>query len=197
MLICDPYPLDQHYARNPHELFTSPAAELSLDLDNPMVLEGHLQCAAEEMPLHPKDDALYFGSEMQHICQERLVKDDEGFYHCHPRYRPHPSRHVSIRNTEDEHYTVVDITDGGHKVLEEIEWSRAVFEVYEGALFMHQGRTFIVKDVQHDARIARIFESNVDWMTKQRYVQRISSLAQSRARTTDSRCFWQGLYVCT
>ena len=54
MLICDPYPLDQHYARNPSEIFDSPYTGLSLDLTNPIVLEGHLQCAADEMPIDRK-----------------------------------------------------------------------------------------------------------------------------------------------
>ncbi|KDE02116.1 hypothetical protein MVLG_07309, partial [Microbotryum lychnidis-dioicae p1A1 Lamole] len=36
MLICDPWPLDQHYARNPDQIFTSPFSELGIDLTNPI-----------------------------------------------------------------------------------------------------------------------------------------------------------------
>ncbi|GAA5820197.1 hypothetical protein JCM10212_004915 [Sporobolomyces blumeae] len=168
MLICDPFPLDQHYARNPDLIFTSPFQELQLDLDNPIVLEAHIQCAASEMPVHPEDDALYFGDRLGQICRERLVADDDGFYHCHPRYKPYPAKTVPIRNTEDESYTVVDVTNGRNAVLEEVELSRAIFTTYEGAVYMHMGRTFLVKEVNHDRKLAKIHEATIEWRTRQR-----------------------------
>jgi DEAD/DEAH box helicase domain-containing protein len=190
MLMCDPWPLDQHYAKYPMELYTKPDAELSLDLDNEIVLEGHLQCAAHEMPIDPKEDQAYFGANLPELCRMKLVGDDAGFYHCHVRYKPFPSRHVTIRNTEDEHYTVIDITDGRYRVLEETEFSRAIFEVYEGAIFMHQGRTFLVKEVNHDQRLAKVYAANVDWSTKQRDYTDIDAVEAYRIREIkDSNCF--------
>ncbi|GEM12534.1 DNA/RNA helicase, DEAD/DEAH boxtype [Rhodotorula toruloides] len=172
MLICDPFPLDQHYARNPDLIFSSPFQKMALDLDNPLVLEAHIQCAADEIPLHPVEDAIYFtaGDEdkLRRICLNRLVGDDDGFYHCHPRYKPYPARTVPIRNTEDEHYTIVDITGGKSEVVEEVETSRAIFTTYEGAVFMHMGRTFLVREVNHDRKLAKIEEASLEWRTRQR-----------------------------
>ncbi|BGP03230.1 ATP-dependent 3'-5' DNA helicase [Rhodotorula toruloides] len=172
MLICDPFPLDQHYARNPDLIFSSPFQKMALDLDNPLVLEAHIQCAADEIPLHPVEDAVYFtgGDEdkLRRICLSRLVGDDDGFYHCHPRYKPYPARTVPIRNTEDEHYTIVDITGGKSEVVEEVETSRAIFTTYEGAVFMHMGRTFLVREVNHDRKLAKIEEASLEWRTRQR-----------------------------
>ncbi|GAA98907.1 uncharacterized protein L969DRAFT_76721 [Mixia osmundae IAM 14324] len=182
MLVTDPWPLDQHYARNPDELFSKPDAQLSVDLENPIVLEGHLQCAAQEMPVKPEDDEVYFGAMMKEICKERLLPDEEGYYHAHPRMLPFPSRHVSIRNTEDETYVIVDTTNGRQKILEEIEWSRAVFEVFEGALFIHQGKTFITLEVNHTTRIAKLVQAQVDWMTKQRDYTDVDAVEAVRVR---------------
>ena len=60
-------------------------------------------------------------------------------YHTNPKYLPYPSRHVSIRGIEEEKYSVVDITriskpGGSATILEEVELSRALFEIYEGAV---------------------------------------------------------------
>ena len=55
-------------------------------------------------------------------------------YHPHPKFLPYPAKHVSIRGAEEEKYTLVDITKGAPKILEEIEFSRALFEVYEGGV---------------------------------------------------------------
>ncbi|GJN93801.1 hypothetical protein Rhopal_006859-T1 [Rhodotorula paludigena] len=172
MLICDPFPLDQHYARNPDLIFTSPFQNMSLDLDNPLVLEAHIQCAADEIPLHPVEDAAYFtgGDEdkLRRLCLQRLVGDDDGFYHCHPRFKPNPARVVPIRNTEDESYTIVDITHGKNAVIEEVETSRAIFTTYEGGVYMHMGRTFLVREVNHDRKIVKVEEATLEWRTRQR-----------------------------
>ena len=182
LLICDPWPLDQHYAKSPNDLYTKPDVELNLDLNNELVLEGHLQCAADEMPVHPVDDEIYFGSSLPELCSSRLVVDDEGFYHCHPRFKPNPARHVTLRAVEDEHYSVVDVSDGKYNVLEETEWSRALFEVYEGAVFMHQGRSFLVNEVDHTSKIAKVSEANVDWSTKQRDFTDVDAIEAYRIR---------------
>ncbi|KAM0747754.1 P-loop containing nucleoside triphosphate hydrolase protein [Meredithblackwellia eburnea MCA 4105] len=172
MLICDPFPIDQHYANNPASLFDSPYNSVSLDLNNPIVLEAHLQCAADEMPVHPVDDVSFFGEQLSELCESRLIADQEGFFHCHPRYKPYPAKTVPIRNTEDDKYDVVDVSqDHGRPknvVLEEVEFSRAIFTCYEGAVFMHQGRTFLVKEVDHERKIAKVAQASINWRTRNR-----------------------------
>lgn len=195
MLICDPFPLDQHYARNPDLIFSSPFQQLNLDLDNPIVLESHIQCAADEIPVHPVEDAKYFtnGDEdkLRQICMSRLIGDDDGFYHCHPRYKPSPARAVPIRNTEDEHYSIIDVTGGKNEVVEEIETSRAIFTTYEGAVFMHMGRTFLVREVNHDRRIAKIEKASIEWRTQQRDYTYETPLYSPKVRTA-----YYALSVC-
>jgi DEAD/DEAH box helicase domain-containing protein len=57
-------------------------------------------------------------------------------YHTHPKLLPFPSRHVHIRGASEETYDVVDTSKTGRpgEVLEEVEFSRALFEIYEGAV---------------------------------------------------------------
>jgi len=164
---------------HPDELFSKPNLEAQIDLENPLVLEGHLQCAAYEMPLQPNDDQ-YFGNQMIDIAEQRMVKDDGGYYHCHPRFHPHPWKHVSIRDIEDDTYVIVDVTNQKNIVLEELEASRTLFTVYEGishevilclwvgAIYMHQGNTYLVKELDIDKKIASVILVNVEWTTCQR-----------------------------
>jgi DEAD/DEAH box helicase domain-containing protein len=109
-------------------------AELVVDLENKVILESHLQCAADEMPLSVEADSQYFGPLLRTVCDTRLTKDTEGWYHTHPNYRPRPAGHVSLRGGEEVKYTVVDVThrdepEGRVSILEEVEISRAIFEV--------------------------------------------------------------------
>lgn len=168
ILVGDCFPTDQHFMQNPDELFTRPHGELQVDLENMLVKEGHVQCAAFEMPIRPKEDAKYFGDDIGKLCEERLVRDSSGFYHTHDRFRPLPSKFVSIRDTEDEHFAIIDITHGRNVVLEELEASRATFTIYDGAIFLHQGITYLVRDVNPDKHMARVEKVKVDWTTTQR-----------------------------
>ncbi|KAK3688154.1 P-loop containing nucleoside triphosphate hydrolase protein [Podospora appendiculata] len=168
ILVGDGFATDQYYMQNPNELFTKPNCALQVDLDNMLVREGHIQCAAFEMPIRPREDTVYLGADLAKVCAERLVRDTTGFYHCHDRFRPSPSRFVSIRDTEDEHFAVIDITHGRNVVLEELEASRATFTIYDGAIFLHQGNTYLVRDFNPDKRLARVEKVKVDWTTQQR-----------------------------
>ncbi|CZT00497.1 hypothetical protein WAI453_009301 [Rhynchosporium graminicola] len=168
VLLGDCFPTDQYYMQNPDEIFTKPNCELQVDLQNPLVLEGHVQCAAFEMPIRPDEDSIYFGKMLPELVEERMVKDDLGFYHCHDRFRPFPSKFVSIRDTEEDHFAIIDITHGKNVVLEELEASRAFFTLYDGGIFLHQGNTYLVKEFNPERKIAKVELVRVDWTTQQR-----------------------------
>ncbi|KAH0608695.1 uncharacterized protein H6S33_001829 [Morchella sextelata] len=168
ILVGDSFPTDQYYMTNPDEIFTKPNVQLQVDLENILVREGHIQCAAFEMPIKPAEDTIYFGADLPSIADERLLPGALGFYHCHPRFLPYPSKLVAIRDTEDGHIAVVDITARRNHVLEEVEPSRAMFSLYDGAIFLHQGRTYLVKDVSWERKLAQVELVHVDWTTSPR-----------------------------
>jgi DEAD/DEAH box helicase domain-containing protein len=142
--------------QNPDEIFTKPNCELQVDLQNMLVLEGHIQCAAYEMPVCLDEDAAYFGKNLPEIAEERMVKDELGFYHCNDRFRPMPSKFVAIRDTEEDHFAIIDISHGRNIVLEELEASRAFFTLYDGGIFLHQGNTYLVKEFNPERKIAKV-----------------------------------------
>ncbi|GFF63037.1 putative ATP-dependent helicase HRQ1 [Aspergillus udagawae] len=199
VLVGDRYPADQYYMQNPDELFTKPNCELQIDLSNELILEGHVQCAAFEMPIRPDEDHVYFGEQLHEIAATRLVKDRFGFYHCHERFRPQPSRCVPIRDTEDQHFAVIDATNARNIVLEEVEASRAFFTIYEGGIFLHQGQTYLVKELNTDQRFARVVKVHVDWNTMQRDYTDIDPIETEVIRqinqTSASRAFYGSVQI--
>ncbi|KAI9821248.1 MAG: hypothetical protein M1827_003983 [Pycnora praestabilis] len=198
VLIGDCFPTDQYYMENPDEIFTKPNCELQVDLQNMLVLEGHIQCAAYEMPIRPDEDTVYFGKNLPEIAEERMVKDPLGFYHCNERFRPRPSKFVAIRDTEDGHFAIVDITNGRNIVLEEVEPSRAFFTVYEGGIFLHQGNTYLVKEFSPDSQIAKVELVKVDWTTQQRDytdIDPIETEAIRRIPSSLSRAFFGAIKI--
>ncbi|KAF7972104.1 hypothetical protein HWV62_18928 [Athelia sp. TMB] len=139
VFVAENFPIDQHYVQNPQELFEKSADDLIVDLESKVILEAHLQCAGQEMPLS-KADTEYFGPLMVEICETQLSQDKD------------------------------DVTKGGGhaKIIEEVELSRALFEIYEGGVFIHQGLTFIIKEVSHDSKMAKVIRADVNWITSPR-----------------------------
>ncbi|TIA35688.1 DEAD/DEAH box helicase [Aureobasidium pullulans] len=168
ILVGDAFPTDQHYMQNPDEIFTKPNCQLQVDLENMLVLEGHVQCAANEMPIQPAGDEIYFGKLLKDIAENRMRKDDLGFFHTADRFLPRPSTFVAIRDTEEDHFAIVDITHGRNVVLEELEASRAFFTIYEGGIYLHQGNKYLVKEMSTDRMMARVEFVRVEWTTQQR-----------------------------
>ncbi|KAF2271282.1 DEAD/DEAH box helicase-like protein [Westerdykella ornata] len=189
VLVGDCFPTDQYYMSNPDEIFTKPNCELQVDLENILVLEGHVQCAAHEMPIDPEADMVYFGPLLPKIAKERMRRDDAGFYHTNERFLPYPSRHIAIRDTEDSHFAIIDVTHGRNMVLEELEASRAFFTIYEGGIFLHQGRTYLVREFSQDRMLAKVEHVSVDWTTLQRDYTDIDPVeTEAIRRIPGSRC---------
>ncbi|SPO27099.1 related to HRQ1 - putative RecQ helicase [Ustilago trichophora] len=171
VLIGDPWPMDQHYMHFPDEIFLQPDAALSVDLGNDFILESHLQCAAEEMPITLEDDEQYFGPHLATLCKTRLETDGSGFFYCREELRPNPARDVAIRGARQDSYCYIDDTPGrpgGARVMEEVEIERAIFEAFEGAVFMHQGLSYICREINHETRIARMVQADVNYHTRPR-----------------------------
>jgi DEAD/DEAH box helicase domain-containing protein len=168
VLVGDCFPTDQYYMNNPDEIFTKPNCELQVDLENFLVLEGHIQCAAYEMPINIEADVAYFGTLLPKLAKERMRRDVSGFYHCNERFLPQPSRSVAIRDTEEHHFAIIDVTNGKNTVLEELEASRAFYTIYDGGIFLHQGNTYLVKEFNQERMIAKVEYVKVDWTTQQR-----------------------------
>ncbi|KAI9476016.1 MAG: P-loop containing nucleoside triphosphate hydrolase protein [Benjaminiella poitrasii] len=102
------------------------------------------------------------------ICDNSPLDQHYALYRPDPRLRPYPSQYVKIRNIDDDLFAVVDITDNRNIILEEVELQRVGFELYEGAVFIHQGRTYLVEECNIDKRYSKVHLARVDWTTSQR-----------------------------
>ncbi|OZJ06860.1 hypothetical protein BZG36_00217 [Bifiguratus adelaidae] len=188
LLIAETLAIDQHYMNHPDDLYSRPHANINIDWMNPLVIESHLQCAAVEQPIHIDYDRKFFGDRAEEICKEHLLFNPEHqVYHCNPKLLPSPAKHVNIRNINEEVFAIVDVTNDRNFVLEELEASRALFTIYEGAVFIHQGISYLVEETNIDQRWSKVRITNVDWTTRQRdYTDVDAKTATKSARIGDS-----------
>ncbi|KAJ2916877.1 hypothetical protein MD484_g3585, partial [Candolleomyces efflorescens] len=193
VLVAESFAVDQYYANHPEELFDGKLDELMVDVDSKVVLEAHLQCAGFEMPISTGDEQ-WFGTAMHEICRNSLTRDKDGWYHTHTNFLPYPSRHVSIRGAQEEKYLVVEISQssGNLKNIEEVEVSRAMFEIYEQGVFLHQGMTFIVKEVDHDTKVAKVARADVNYITSPRDFTDVNAIRTHRIRRAKTSLAYYG-----
>ncbi|KAF4608901.1 hypothetical protein EYR40_001254 [Pleurotus pulmonarius] len=102
---------------------------------------------------------------------------------------------------QEEKYAVVDVTKDTYPVIiEEIEVSRALFEIYEGGVFIHQGLTFIVREVSHDTKTAKVIRADVSWTTEPRDFTDVNAAQTYRIKAlkdSPQRSFFGKIHVYT
>ncbi|KAI9097197.1 hypothetical protein DFS34DRAFT_620801 [Phlyctochytrium arcticum] len=161
--------VDQFYVKEPMQLFSSTLDASGVELDNEIIVEAHLQCAAYEWPAVISRDCEYFGDAdfLENLCEKHLRYDDmHKVWFAGAKYESHPASQISIRSIDDESYQIVDVTT--HRTLEELEESRVPFTLYEGSVFIHQGATYLVFQVDHERKVGKVRPASVDYITVQR-----------------------------
>jgi DEAD/DEAH box helicase domain-containing protein len=137
-------PLDQYFMRHPDDFFRKNYENALINPENPYILQGHLACAAWEMPLSDKDD-IYFGPSLQVQEQEmekqNLLRLRSGKWYFPPTMT-YPAQNINIRSTSGRTFGLIDTSTD--TLMETIESSMAIFQIYDGAIYLHQGDSFIV-----------------------------------------------------
>ena len=168
LLIAREDPLDQYLVDHP-ELITGRAIEATvLDPGNPYVLAGHLCAAAAESPLLDDELAGRFGGGAAALCQtladSGLLRRRRGGWYWTDASRP--ADLVDLRGDAGGPVRVVERTTG--RLLGTVDPGRAAAMVHPGALYVHQGATYEVDDLDLDARVATAEATVTDLSTHPR-----------------------------
>jgi DEAD/DEAH box helicase domain-containing protein len=94
--------LDQYFMNHPEELFSRPPEAAVINPANPMILEAHVACAANELPLTPADgDILGDGTEeaANRLTQQGHLRLRDGRLYWARRQRPAPQIDRPIRSS--------------------------------------------------------------------------------------------------
>ncbi|KAL8143605.1 hypothetical protein V2J09_016637 [Rumex salicifolius] len=168
-------PLDQYFMKFPEKLFRSPIECCHVDAQNPQVLQQHLLCASVEHPLSLMYDEKYFGSGLKDSIMllanmgnltSNLSSDYSASIWSYIGKEKIPARAISIRAIESERFKVINKEND--EVLEEIEESRAFFQVYEGAVYLNQGNIYLVQELNLSSKIAICQRADLKYYTKTR-----------------------------
>src|ERR671915_2423398 len=171
--------LDQFFCRHPDEFLDRPVEAAILDPFNEQIHAGHVLCAAHEGPLEPSD-AEWLGPELE-LTAERLEASGDLRRRPNGVWVPrhageYPAGAVSLRSTERDGFAIVEVASG--ELLGTVDATRAFNTTHEGAVYLHGGRAFEVRELDLLARRALVTPFEGDWYTQAKretdmYIERL------------------------
>ncbi|WP_370466977.1 DEAD/DEAH box helicase [Actinocatenispora comari] len=159
-------PLDTYLLHHPEAIFDRPVEQTVLDPANPYVLGPHLCCAAAELPLSVADLDLFGGeiarSTVASLAAARSLRERPTGWYWTQRGRPQ----LNLRGGSGEPVSVVRAGTG--RLLGTVDADAAHSQVHAGAVYLHQGVSFVVDELDLDDGVALVHPETPDWTTHAR-----------------------------
>ena len=157
--------INQFVMKHPEYIFGRPIERIVIESDNPYVLSGQLRCAAYELPVSAGEaDAFgeYAGLVMEVLTEQRkLNKVGDRWYHASDDV---PQHEVSLRDYCDANVAITDVDTG--RVIGELSKFDAQPIIHPEAIYMHQGETYIVLELDLERNLCLVKKIETDYYTQ-------------------------------
>jgi DEAD/DEAH box helicase domain-containing protein len=180
--------LDQFFCRHPGEFLSRAVEAAILDPDSPEIYAEHLLCAAHEAPLSDGDEP-FLGPQWREFAEELagagyLRERATGF--VPKRADDYPAARVALRSASADSFVLLDSSSG--EVLGAVEAGRAYSTVHEGAIYLHLGRSYHVRELDLASRRVVLEPFDGDYFTQAKresmtYIERLSERRIARGVT--------------
>jgi DEAD/DEAH box helicase domain-containing protein len=157
-------PVNGFLQANPQYVFERPFEPGVVERGNPHVLAGHLRCAVQELPVSAQE-AADFGPNAQEVLatlqDRRKVLQKDGTWYSATSERA--AREMPLRGYFDRNVVIEE--QGTGKVVAEVDWLGAHSVVHPRAIYVHEGRQYLVRDFDRSKRRAYVEPVSVDYYT--------------------------------
>lgn len=168
-------PLDTYLAHHPRDIFDVSVEATVFDPGNPYVLAPHLCSAAAESPVRPEELEL-FGPGTEAVL-DSLVRDGYlrrrplGWFWTHPESA---AEMVDIRGGGGHRLQIIDAETGS--VIGTMESGQSHRQAHPGAIYVHQGRTWHVEELDEEGRAVVVTAAHPNFYTQARDLTEVSVL---------------------
>ncbi|MHC4713899.1 MAG: DEAD/DEAH box helicase, partial [Planctomycetota bacterium] len=187
VLVAYDEPIDQYIAHRPDYLFGKPVEEATIDPENPYIKHSHVLCAAAERPLEA-DDAHYLGENtlpladaLERVGQLKRIGDT--WYLATSDF---PAAKLNLRLISPDTYEIIDVSSGKPSVIGNVDSISAPELVYPGAVYLHEGRSYLCEDLDTENKVARVKAGEVDYYTQPVLASSVSITETSQERAVPS-----------
>ncbi|MFZ5774949.1 MAG: DEAD/DEAH box helicase [Thermodesulfobacteriota bacterium] len=190
--------LDQFFLRNPGEFFRRPPEAAVVNPANPVIMERHLVCAVAEQPLAVNDPLWRepgVAEAVGRLAASGVLLEGAsgGNWFTNRRY---PHREVDLRGS-GQGFVISEA--GSNEVVGQVDGGRVLKECHPGAVYLHQGQTWLVLDLDLPGHRVVATRRQVNYFTRttggketeileeyERRQTRYFSIAVGRLRITET-----------
>ena len=161
-------PLEQYLARHPEYFLEGNPEHALINPNNLMILLAHVRCAAAELPFQ-RGDA--FGAIPADTVEELLLEltqagqlhqsGDKFFWVSDAQ----PAIEVSLRGSGAGAFALQSFEEGEVRLVGQIDPVGAYSLVHPEAIYIHEGRTYFVDELNLEDMTARMHPVEVDYYT--------------------------------
>jgi DEAD/DEAH box helicase domain-containing protein len=152
--------------RHPEALFSKEVEYALINPQNLYILKPHLLCAAWELPLKEEDEDIFgpsFVTVKRELEEGGFLKGKGGRWYLSPAI-PYPAQRLNLRATTEKAFSIMDISQGS--LLETVEASVAFLQIHPGAIYLHQGEAYLIKELDLISRTAYALPIDADYYTQ-------------------------------
>ena len=173
--------MDQYWMKHPHKFFTMKPESLMVGFENENIAQAHLRCAASEVPL-TLEDKMFYGKLLDELLpplvkEGRILESSSGEKWLVTD--KNPQRGLSIRDM-GEGYQIITQETG--ELIGTIDGMRAFRDCHPGAVYLHQGTQYVVKELQWEQRKILVAEEPIDYYTQVNYEEETEILEELERR---------------
>jgi DEAD/DEAH box helicase domain-containing protein len=162
VLIARDDPLDTYLVHHPSALLDKPIERVVIDPGNPYVLGPQLLCAATELPLTDAEVRMWNAEAVaEALVDDGLLRRRPSGYFPTPGVDPHPA--VDIRGASGGQIAILEADTG--RLLGSAGVSQAPASVHPGAVYLHQGESYVVDSLDFEDGIAFVHAEDPGYTT--------------------------------
>ncbi len=173
--------LDQYYVKNPDEFFEKKYEDIIVDPMNPYIAKQHLICSAYEMPIRYEEIDDFKDILFENIRDGSIFQSQDGKTYFTKERNPHLK--INIRESGVT-YSVIDIKT--KKIIGNISAPRVFSECHPGAIYLHRGESFYVKNLDINKKEVWVDEDRGSYFTRPYVLKDTEILNIERERIEDN-----------
>lgn len=170
-MIASQFPLDQFIMKHPEFLLDRSPENARCDPNNLLILLGHLRCAAFELPFHDGEhfgnvpDTLMQGLLMFLVNDKQIYNNSNTYYWTADKY---PADGLNLRTSAGSIVSLKIQDNDRFLSIGTVDAPSAIWMVHPDAIYLHQGESFLVRELDLEKGQALLEPVSVDYYTEPR-----------------------------
>ncbi len=176
VMVTSPTAMDQYLARHPDYFFERSPERALIAPNNLLILLQHIRCAAFELPFKIGEgfgaiDANMLQSFLELLSQDgQLHQQGDRFFWMADQY---PAAEISLRNATPDNISLIVKRSFKNETIGQVDLNSAYWMVHPEAIYIHEGTSYQVDDLDLEAGVAYLHQAVVDYYTQAKKETRV------------------------